>query len=104
MAKLLIVDDHDTMREGMAVTLKKVGHDVAAVRSGAEALGAYRKSAFDVVVTDLKMEGMDGIQLVKELRSADPGAVVMVVTGHGTIETAVRAMQEGAFDFIQKPF
>ena len=60
MARILIIDDHDTMREGMAVTLKKQGHDVLAVRSGADGLAAYRKAPFDLVVTDLKMDGMDG--------------------------------------------
>jgi two-component system response regulator HydG len=104
MARVLIVDDHDSMREGMAVALKKQGHDVAAVRSGVEGLATYRKSPFDVVVTDLKMEGMDGIEVVKHLRAHDADAVVLVVTGFGTIETAVQAMQEGAVDFITKPF
>ncbi len=104
MSKILVVDDHDTLREGMTVTLTKSGHQVAAVRSAADALSAYQKAPFDVVVTDLKMEGMDGIALLGRLRAHDPDAVVMVVTGHGTVETAVRAMQEGAYDFIQKPF
>ncbi|MFZ5472184.1 MAG: sigma-54-dependent transcriptional regulator [Myxococcota bacterium] len=104
MARVLIVDDNDTMREGMAVTLKKSGHEVAAFRSGPEAVAAFQKSPFDVAVTDLKMEQMDGIEVVRRLRGVDPEAVVMVVTGFGTIETAVAAMQEGAYDFITKPF
>jgi two-component system response regulator HydG len=104
MARVLIIDDHDSMREGMAVTVKKQGHEVAAVRSGAEGLVAYRKSPFDLVVTDLKMDGLTGIEVVKNLKSLDPEAVVMVVTGYGTIETAVEAMQQGAYDFITKPF
>ncbi|MBX5482993.1 MAG: sigma-54-dependent Fis family transcriptional regulator [Myxococcaceae bacterium] len=104
MARVLIVDDHDTMREGMAVTLRKQGHDISAVRSGADAIATYRKQRFDVVVTDLKMEQMDGIELVRQLREFDPEAVVMVVTAFGTIETAVEAMQQGAVDFITKPF
>jgi two-component system response regulator HydG len=104
MPRVLIIDDHDTMREGMAVTLKKSGHEVAAVRSGADGLAAYRKARFDLVVTDLKMDGMDGLQVVQKLKEADPEAVVMVVTAHGTIEVAVQAMQLGAYDFITKPF
>ncbi|MDQ3262080.1 MAG: sigma-54 dependent transcriptional regulator [Myxococcota bacterium] len=104
MPKILVVDDHDTLREGMTVTLTRSGHQVSAVRSAADALNAYQKTPFDVVVTDLKMEGMDGITLLGRLRAHDPDAVVMVVTGHGTVETAVLAMQEGAYDFIQKPF
>ncbi len=102
--RVLIIDDHDTMREGMAVTLRKQGHEVAAVRSGPDGLSAYKKQPFDVVVTDLKMEQMDGIEVVRQLRAHDSEAVVMVVTAFGTIETAVEAMQLGAVDFITKPF
>lgn len=104
MARVLVIDDHETMREGMAVTLNRAGHEVLAARSGAEGLAAYRKARFDLVVTDLKMEGMDGIALCNELRALDPEAVVVVVTAHGTIELAVEAMQKGAVDFLTKPF
>jgi len=104
MARILIIDDHDSLREGMAVVLKKSGIEVAAVRSGTEGLAAYKKCAFDMVVTDLKMDRMDGIEVVKQLRAHDPDCVVMVVTAFGTIETAVAAMQQGACDFITKPF
>ncbi|HYV45970.1 MAG TPA: sigma-54 dependent transcriptional regulator [Myxococcaceae bacterium] len=104
MARVLVIDDHDAMREGMAVTLKKSGHEVAAVRSGADGLAAYRKARFDLVVTDLKMEGMDGLEVVQKLKELDGEAVVMVVTAHGTIEAAVQALQRGAYDFITKPF
>jgi len=104
MARVLVIDDHDAMREGMAVTLKKSGHEVAAVRSGPDGLAAYRKARFDLVVTDLKMEGMDGLEVVQRLKDLDAESVVMVVTAHGTIEIAVQAMQRGAYDFITKPF
>jgi two-component system, NtrC family, response regulator HydG len=104
MARVLIIDDHDGMREGMAVTLRKHGLDVAAVRSGQEGMAAYKKLPFDAVVTDLRMEPVDGLEVVKQLRAHDPQAVVVVVTAYGTIETAVAAMQLGAVDFITKPF
>ncbi len=104
MARILIIDDHDSLREGMAVVLKKNGIEVAAVRSGTEGVAAYKKSAFDMVITDLKMDRMDGLEVVKQLRAHDPDCVVMVVTAFGTIETAVAAMQQGACDFITKPF
>src|SRR5262244_2010001 len=104
MPRILIIDDHDAMREGMAVVLKKKGFEVAAVRSGPEGLAAYQKMPFDLVITDLKMEKMDGIEVVRQFRAHDPHAVLMVVTAFGTIETAVEAMQQGAFDFITKPF
>ncbi|WP_223642560.1 sigma-54 dependent transcriptional regulator [Corallococcus sp. EGB] len=104
MARILVIDDHDTLREGMTVTLTRSGHTVSAVKSGADGLAAYKKGPFDLVVTDLKMDGLDGIAVTRALKQADPGAVVMVVTAFGTIETAVQAMQEGAYDFITKPF
>ncbi|MCI0572658.1 MAG: sigma-54 dependent transcriptional regulator [Myxococcaceae bacterium] len=104
MARILIIDDHDAMREGMAVTLSKAGHEVSAVKSGMEGVAAWRKRPYELVITDLKMEGMDGLAVVKALRTDSPEAVVMVVTAHGTIEAAVTAMREGAFDFIEKPF
>ncbi|NDF13634.1 MAG: sigma-54-dependent Fis family transcriptional regulator, partial [Proteobacteria bacterium] len=69
-----------------------------------DGIATFQKSPFDMVVTDLKMEAMDGIEVVKRIRSHQPDAVVMVVSGFGTIETAVAAMREGAFDFIEKPF
>ncbi|ATB31240.1 sigma-54-dependent transcriptional regulator [Melittangium boletus] len=104
MARILVIDDHDTLREGMAVTLTRSGHSVTAARSGTDGVAAYKKTPFDLVVTDLKMDGMDGIAVTRTLKAQDPAAVVMVVTAFGTIETAVQAMQQGAYDFITKPF
>src|SRR5262245_25673590 len=104
MARILVIDDHDTMREGMAVTLSKAGHEVSAVRSAVEGVAAWRKRPYELVITDLKMEGMDGLGVVRTLRAEAPESVVMVVTALGTIEAAVTAMREGAFDFIEKPF
>jgi two-component system, NtrC family, response regulator HydG len=104
MARILVIDDHDTLREGMAVTLTRSGHTVTAARSGTDGVSAYKKTPFDLVVTDLKMDGMDGIAVTRTIKAHDPAAVVMVVTAFGTIETAVQAMQQGAYDFITKPF
>ena len=104
MARILVLDDNDTMREGMAVTLKKAGHEVVAFKSPLEAVAAYRKTGADLVVTDLKMEAMDGVEVVRALRAHDEKVVAIVVTAFGTIETAVQAMKEGAHDFLQKPF
>jgi len=104
MARILVIDDHDTLREGMAVTLTRSGHTVTAARSGTDGVSAYKKTPFDLVVTDLKMDGMDGIAVTQAIKAQDPAAVIMVVTAFGTIETAVQAMQQGAYDFITKPF
>ncbi len=104
MARILVIDDNDTMREGMAVTLKKAGHEVFAFRSGVEGVAAFTSKGADLVVTDLKMDLMDGIEVVKRLKAHDPNVVALVVSAHGSISSAVDAMQHGAVDFIEKPF
>jgi two-component system response regulator HydG len=104
MARILVADDHDAVREGMVLSLTRLGHEVQGVKGGAEAVAAYRKRPADVVVTDLRMVPVDGIEVVRRLREADPEATVLVVSAHGTIPLAVDAMREGAIDFIEKPF
>ncbi|HUB08270.1 MAG TPA: sigma-54 dependent transcriptional regulator [Myxococcales bacterium] len=104
MANLLVIDDNETLREGMAVSLTRSGHAVTAAAGGAEGLVAAAKHRFDLVVTDLKMDGVDGMEVLRRLRAADPDAAVLMVTAFGTIETAVAAMREGALDFVTKPF
>ena len=104
MARILVIDDNDTMREGMAVTLKKAGHEVFAFRSGAEGVAAFTARGADLVVTDLKMDQMDGIEVVTRLKAHDANVVALVVSAHGSIAVAVDAMQKGAVDFIEKPF
>ncbi len=104
MARILVADDHDAVREGMVLSLTRLGHEVQGVRGGAEAVAAYRKRPADVVVTDLRMVPVDGIEVVRRLREADPEATVVVVSAHGTIPLAVEAMREGATDFLEKPF
>ncbi len=104
MARIYVFDDNDTMREGMTLALQKAGHEVVAFRSGIDGVAAFRQRPADVVVTDLKMAGMDGIEVVQALKAIDMHVVTIVVTGFGTIETAVEAMRHGAFDFVTKPF
>jgi two-component system, NtrC family, response regulator HydG len=104
MARILVADDHDALREGMVLVLARMGHDVLGVKGGEEALAAYRKRPADVVVTDLRMVPVDGIEVVRRLRAEDPDATVLVVSAHGTVATAVEAMHQGAIDFVEKPF
>jgi len=104
MARLLIIDDNETMREGMALTLAKLGHEVVTAHNGETGIAAYKKKAADFVVTDLKMEPIDGIAVLHAIKEENEHALVMVVTAFGTIETAVEAMKLGAFDFLTKPF
>ncbi|MFW5878226.1 MAG: sigma-54-dependent transcriptional regulator [Myxococcota bacterium] len=103
MAHILVVDDNETMREGMAISLRKVGHDVTTAPGGEAAIAAFKKNAADLVVTDLKMEPVDGMAVLTAVREVEPDVMVMVVTGHGSVPVAVQAMKLGAFDFLEKP-
>jgi two-component system response regulator HydG len=104
MANILIVDDNETMREGMAAVVRRMGHKVTCCASGKEALLAFRKEPADFVVTDLRMEGMDGVEVLRQVRALDPDCPTMIVTAFGTVEAAVEAMKLGAMDFLTKPF
>ncbi len=106
MAKssILVIDDEDLMREYVEESLQRAGHDVTAVSGGKEGVGAMAERAFDVVVTDMKMKPMDGLEVIKQTLSMHPGTRCIVMTAYGTIETAVQAMKDGADDYILKPF
>jgi len=104
MACILIVDDNETLREGARAILKKMGHTCVVCKSGDEGITAFGKHPVDMVLTDLKMEGKDGLDVLREVRALDADAVVMLMTGYGSVATAVEAMKEGAFDFVEKPF
>ena len=102
--RVLVVDDDPGMRDGMAMSLKRAGFVTEQARSGEDALRITRPGAFDAVVTDLRMTGMDGLQLTARLKAVDPGLPVVLVTAFGSLETAREAMRLGAFDFLSKPF
>ncbi len=104
MTRILVADDSDAMREGMVLTLARLGYDAQGVKGGAEAIAAYAKRHVDVVITDLRMLPVDGLEVVRRLRDLDPEATVVVVTAHGSVAAAVEAMRAGAVDFVEKPF
>jgi two-component system response regulator HydG len=104
VADILIVDDNETLREGASAILKKMGHKVSMCSSGEDGITAFGAAPADMVVTDLKMEGKDGLDVLAAALETDPDAVVMIMTGYGSVKTAVEAMKQGAFDFIEKPF
>jgi two-component system response regulator HydG len=104
VARILIVDDNETLREGAAAVVKKMGHDTHVAKSGGDGIKAYTQKAFDMVFSDYKMEGQDGLAVLSAIRALDPDAVVVIMTGFGTVQLAVEAMRNGAFDFIEKPF
>ena len=105
MAKLLVIDDNETIRDGLVYTIKKMGHAVFSASSGDEGVEVFKKNGpFDFVMTDLKMDGLSGVEVLKALKAEDETTPVLIMTGFGTVETAVEAMKLGAFDFLTKPF
>jgi two-component system response regulator FlrC len=103
MARVLVVDDEEGVRAFLSEALARDGHEVAEADGGSSALRAIESDAFDVIVTDLKMPGLDGMELVRRVRASAPEMEVVVLTAHGTIETAVEAMKLGASDYLGKP-
>ena len=103
-ARLLIVDDEQAQMKAMCSTLEPEGYVAQGFTSAKQALQAMREDRFDVVITDLTMPEMDGIEFLKAAREIDSRMIGIVMTGHGTIDTAVAAMKAGAFDYILKPF
>jgi two-component system, NtrC family, response regulator HydG len=103
MSRVLVVDDDDANRLTLERILQREGYAVAHAATGRDALEVIRAQPIDVVLTDLKMPGMSGIDLLKAARKVDPDVEVVVMTAYGTVETAVEAMKEGAYDFVAKP-
>jgi DNA-binding NtrC family response regulator len=104
MPSVLIVDDKDSLRDMLSKTLSMEGFDVETAADGNDALRLADTRRFDVVLTDLKLPTMDGIEVLSKLKDMDPSQQIIMMTAFGTIETAVRAMKLGAFDFLTKPF
>ena len=102
--RVLIVDDDQSLCETMEATLRHVGYDAASRNNGDDALLLLEQQDFDVVVTDLNMEGMNGLALCERIAANRPDVPVVVVTAFGSMETAVAAIRAGAYDFISKPF
>lgn len=102
--RVLVVDDDPGMRDGMALSLKRAGYFAEQARGGEEALRMVRPGAYDAVVTDLRMPGMDGLQLTARLKAVDPALPVLLITAFGSLDTAREAMRLGAFDYLSKPF
>jgi DNA-binding NtrC family response regulator len=104
MARLLIVDDHKTTADSVVEIGARLGHEVDVCYDGADALAAVERVPYDLVVTDLRLPGASGMDILSSALSLHPECVVMMITAYGTIEKAVEAMRKGAFDFIAKPF
>src|SRR3972149_5228023 len=103
-ARLLIVDDELVVRDSLGKWFVSEGYHVRAVESARQALEALVRESFDVALIDIKMPGMDGMELQNRLRELDPDLLVIIMTGYASVETAVQALKRGAYDYITKPF
>jgi len=104
MGRILVADDHDSLRRGLVRALTDAGHEVEEAPNGTAAIERLHEGPFDVVLSDLKMGGSDGLDVLKTAKTLHPTTVVILMTAFGSIHTAVEAMKFGAFDFVQKPF
>jgi DNA-binding NtrC family response regulator len=103
--KILIVDDEPDMLKLLSMILKeKTSYEVTTTNNPLEALDLAKKGGFDLVISDLKMPGLDGLELIDALKRVDADIPIIIITAYGTIESATEAIQKGGFDFITKPF
>jgi two-component system, response regulator RegA len=102
-AKILLVDDETVFTTNMTKLLNSRGYDATAVNSGQKAIEALADDVFDVIVLDLKMPGMDGIATLQEIQKLDIFTETLILTGHGSIDTALEALKLGAYDYLTKP-
>src|SRR5690606_23121552 len=102
--RILVVDDQKNMRTTTGLLLRQAGHEVLEAESGEEALRLLEDSAFDLLLTDLRMEPMDGMELLARALQVQPDLQVIVMTAYGSIDSAVEAVRLGAADYLSKPF
>jgi len=102
--QILILDDEPIVWRRLKPALEKAGYEVEAFTLSSKAMKRVQEKDFDIVVTDLKMEGIDGMQFLSEVKSRSPKTEVIVITGFATMETAKESFQKGVFDFVAKPF
>ena len=104
VAKILLVEDERDVRETIKLQLEDEGHEVSEAESGSEALALAESLVFDIVLTDVMIPGINGIELVQQINQLATRPVTVVMTGYGSVEMAVNAIKAGAFDFLSKPF
>jgi DNA-binding NtrC family response regulator len=100
---ILVVDDEKGQREILGTILKKEGYAIEAVPGAREALELMETGEYDIILTDLKMQGMSGMELLERIVEDNPRQCIVIMTAHGTIDSAVEAMKKGAFDYLEKP-
>ncbi|MGB5155965.1 sigma-54-dependent transcriptional regulator [Desulfobacterium sp. N47] len=104
MGRVLVVDDEEGIRDILADYLTMMDHEVVTAIDGQDALNNLREGHFDLILSDLIMPKMDGIELLKQALNIDDKIVFIMITGHPTVQTAVEAIKEGAYDYLTKPF
>ena len=102
--KILVVDDDEIVREVITSLLSGEGYTVRAAKDGLDAIRILKMEDIDLVITDLRMPGADGIEVLKEAIKMDPDRAVVILTAYGTLDTALKAIREGAYDYMTKPF
>src|SRR3972149_7483899 len=103
MANILVIDDEKSIRNTLQEVLEYEGHKVDQATNGAEGLELFTNGDYDIVLCDIKMPGMDGIEVLEKLHDLNHDVPVIMISGHGNIDTAVEAIKKGAYDFIEKP-
>jgi len=104
MYSILVADDEKGIREFLEITLKKEGYGVTLASNGAEAISLCEKKKFDIILADIKMPQGDGYTILRKVKKLHPDTIVIMITAYGSLESAIEAMKEGAFDYISKPF
>jgi CheY-like chemotaxis protein len=102
--RILIAEDDDSLRDILQDTLRNPQRVIEVYKDGQEAIQALQQSPFDLVITDLKMSGADGLQVLQEAKRYHPESIVIIMTGYASLDTAIRAIRGGAYDYIRKPF
>jgi DNA-binding NtrC family response regulator len=102
--RIMVLDDEPIVCKRLKPALEKQGHEVDAFTQSSEAMEQIKQVNYDIIITDLKMKGVDGMQLLSEAKSRSPETEVIVITGFATMETAKESFHKGVFDFIAKPF
>jgi DNA-binding response OmpR family regulator len=102
--RILVAEDDDSLRDILQETLQNSQRVIQVHKDGQEAIQALQQSPFDIVITDLKMSGADGLQVLEEAKRSHPESIVIIMTGYASLDTAIRAIRGGAYDYIRKPF
>jgi diguanylate cyclase (GGDEF)-like protein len=103
-ARILVVDDEATVRSVLLQVLKEDGYDVTPAENGSQALEILRNNSFDLIITDIKMPGISGLELLKKVKQAQPDTQVIIITSYASLDTSLTALRHGAYDYLFKPF